>query len=334
MGWTDHGSMGIGTSLFSALITHMTDIPFIKTQKYAVICTDLIIENDKGDILIEKCGVDPMKDKWILPSGYVKLKDNNIEAAALRSAREEVSLDIELTHLVNVLGDPEAKPPADPRFYGVQVVYRATPKPGAQVDVPTALVKDAMWIKPCKTLWKKMGYNHRQIIKKYLKQKKNNQLIPIERSVYSEQFDTYIDYDSNDYMHTVAMGIVLNEKNEILMGYRGQDPFKGHWDLPGGHMYVHESIEECLIREVHEELGVDCEVGDLFHVYSDKGMSPRFARAMVLYFIEVKSQKFVKNVELTDFKYFPLDQLPDNVAYHCEGALQDIKKFILNKKQS
>lgn len=325
MGWTDHGGMGTGSSLFSPL-NHMTDIPLFKTQKYAVLCTDLIIENDKGEILIEKNGQDPVKNKWILPSGYVKLKDNNIEAAALRSVSEEVRMDVELTHLVDIIGDPNAKPPADPRFYAVQVVYLA--KPMSDFNVPTALVKEAMWVSPRKTIWKKMGYNHRNIIKTYLKKKKKNKLIPVERRMYRDQFDTYVDYKQGDYMHTVVMGIVLNEKNEILLGYRGQNPYKGCWDFPGGHMYVHESIEECLKREVHEELGVDCEVKDLFQVYSDKGMSPRFARAMVLYFIDIESQKFVKNVELVDFKYFPLDQLPENIAYHCEGALQDIRDYI------
>ncbi len=308
----------------------MTELPFLKTQKYTVLCVDIIIENEKGEILIEKSGTKPMQNKWILPGGYVRLRDNNIESAALRSVQEELHMDIELTDLVYILGDPRVKPPSDPRFFGVQVVYRAIPKPGSTCDTPTAFVKEAKWVKPSQIKWKKLGFNHRHLIKTYIQHKKDNTLIPVKRTLYSEQFDQFVNYQDKDYMHTIAMGIVLNEHNEILLGHRAQNPFIGHWDFPGGHMYVHESIEECLKREVCEELGVTCTVGDLFQVYSDKGMSPRFARAMILYFIKLDSQQFIKNVELDDFKYFPLDQLPEKVAYHCEGALQDIKKFVEN----
>jgi ADP-ribose pyrophosphatase YjhB (NUDIX family) len=34
----------------------------------------------------------------------------------------------------------------------------------------------------------------------------------------------------------------------------------GHWDLPGGHLAVNESIEQCLLREVAEETGLNVEI--------------------------------------------------------------------------
>ncbi|PLX27184.1 hypothetical protein C0581_03595 [Candidatus Parcubacteria bacterium] len=306
-------------------------IPVIGEQKYSVLCADIIIENDKGEILIEKTGVGPMTDKWILSGGYVHVDDDNIQSAALRSVREEVGLDVELTHLVDVFGDPESKPAADTRFYAVQVLYVARPKAGSICQVPTATIKEYKWVKPGNILWTRMGFNHKKLVKRYLEKKRRGELMPAKRSFFSDHFGKEYLYEKNDYMHTIVMGIVLNENNEVLLAHRAQDPFKGHWDFPGGHMYVHESIEECLKREVMEELGVECEIGKLFQVYSDKGMSPRFARAMILYFITLKSEKFVKNIEMDDFKYFPLDQLPENLAYHTEGSLHDIKKYIEQK---
>ncbi|MBT3538742.1 NUDIX hydrolase [Candidatus Parcubacteria bacterium] len=312
-------------------MAHPFTIPVIGEQKYAVICADIIIENDKGEILIEKTGVGPMTDKWILSGGCVHVDDDNIQAAALRSVKEEVGLDIELTHLVDVFGNPEAKPVADTRFYAVQVLYTARPKVGSKCSVPTETIKEYKWIKPESLIWVKMGFNHKKLVKRYLEKKRRGELMPADRSFFSDHFGKDYSYESNDYMHTIVMGIALNEDNEVLLAHRAQNPFKGHWDFPGGHMYVHESIEECLKREVMEELGVECEMGNLFQVYSDKGMSPRFSRAMVLYFIKIKSEDFVKNIEMDDFKYFPLYKLPDNLAYHVEGALSDIKKYIDKK---
>jgi len=46
-------------------------------------------------------------------------------------------------------------------------------------------------------------------------------------------------------------GLVLNEKNEILLIFR-----KGKWDLPKGKLDKGETISACAIREVEEETGL------------------------------------------------------------------------------
>ncbi|MGC4056991.1 MAG: NUDIX domain-containing protein [Chitinophagaceae bacterium] len=51
-------------------------------------------------------------------------------------------------------------------------------------------------------------------------------------------------------MHS-AGGVVINEKQEILMIYR-----RGKWDLPKGKLDEGESLEECALREVTEETGL------------------------------------------------------------------------------
>ena len=48
-----------------------------------------------------------------------------------------------------------------------------------------------------------------------------------------------------------AGGIVLNPKNEILWIFR-----RGFWDLPKGKLDAGEQIEDCAIREVEEETGI------------------------------------------------------------------------------
>ena len=48
-----------------------------------------------------------------------------------------------------------------------------------------------------------------------------------------------------------AGGVVLNEKNEILLIFR-----RGKWDLPKGKCNKGETLESCSIREVEEETGL------------------------------------------------------------------------------
>lgn len=49
-----------------------------------------------------------------------------------------------------------------------------------------------------------------------------------------------------------AGGIVCNEQGESLMIYRNN-----RWDLPKGHVDSGESDEECAVREIAEETGVE-----------------------------------------------------------------------------
>ncbi len=48
-----------------------------------------------------------------------------------------------------------------------------------------------------------------------------------------------------------AGGLVLNEKKEILMIFR-----RGKWDLPKGKLDNREKLEDCAVREVEEETGL------------------------------------------------------------------------------
>ncbi len=53
--------------------------------------------------------------------------------------------------------------------------------------------------------------------------------------------------------------IITNEKGEVLLVKRKYDPQKGFWDLPGGFVDINESIEESVVREIKEELGISLE---------------------------------------------------------------------------
>jgi 8-oxo-dGTP diphosphatase len=59
-------------------------------------------------------------------------------------------------------------------------------------------------------------------------------------------------------MISVTCAIIRNEENEVLVVQRGIDtdhPLK--WEFPGGKLAQGESEEECIIREVREELSMD-----------------------------------------------------------------------------
>ena len=78
-----------------------------------------IFEEDFNFILIKRLN-DPYKDCWALPGGFVEYGES-VEDAAIREAKEETSIDVELLDLVNVY----SKPGRAPRRHTVTVAYTA-----------------------------------------------------------------------------------------------------------------------------------------------------------------------------------------------------------------
>ena len=68
---------------------------------------------------------------------------------------------------------------------------------------------------------------------------------------------------------------VLIEGNRILLIRRGREPFKGMWGVPGGRIEDDETAEQCLVRELKEETGLDVLPIKMTGLYSDPARDPR-----------------------------------------------------------
>ena len=78
-----------------------------------------IFDEDFNFILIKRLN-DPYKDCWALPGGFVEYGES-VETAAIREAKEETSIDVELMDLVNVYSEPGR----DPRGHTITIAYTA-----------------------------------------------------------------------------------------------------------------------------------------------------------------------------------------------------------------
>jgi 8-oxo-dGTP pyrophosphatase MutT (NUDIX family) len=89
--------------------------------------------------------------------------------------------------------------------------------------------------------------------------------------IHLESEAAYKDYIRDKIIIEAAGGLVFNEKNELLMIFR-----RGFWDLPKGKVDEGETLEQCAVREVQEETGLqNIKLGTFltttYHTYDLKG---------------------------------------------------------------
>ena len=61
-----------------------------------------------------------------------------------------------------------------------------------------------------------------------------------------------------DEVVTRTKGLIINSNNEITLGYSHKT-----YQFPGGHLEEGETLEECLLREIEEETGIEIKYAKL-----------------------------------------------------------------------
>jgi ADP-ribose pyrophosphatase YjhB (NUDIX family) len=58
-------------------------------------------------------------------------------------------------------------------------------------------------------------------------------------------------------MTLLAASVALVRKTDLLLVQRNRPPSEGLWTLPGGRLERGETAEQCAVREIREELGLE-----------------------------------------------------------------------------
>jgi ADP-ribose pyrophosphatase YjhB (NUDIX family) len=110
---------------------------------------------------------------------------------------------------------------------------------------------------------------------------------------------------------------------KVLLIERGCDPYKGCWAFPGGFLDMEETTEQCAIRELKEETGL--EVMDVRQIgaYSKVDRDPRGRTITVAYLAVVESPIEVKGQDdASKAQWFPIDELP-GLAFDHDEIMRD-----------
>jgi ADP-ribose pyrophosphatase YjhB (NUDIX family) len=130
----------------------------IEVYQNPIPTVDIVIEIESKGIVLIKRKNPPYG--WAIPGGFVDYGES-LEEAALREAKEETNLDVELIRQFHTYSDPRR----DPRHHSISTVYIAKGK-----GIPQAK-DDAIEIGTftAANLPDEIAFDHRTILKDYFK---------------------------------------------------------------------------------------------------------------------------------------------------------------------
>ena len=87
--------------------------------------------------------------------------------------------------------------------------------------------------------------------------------------------------------------IVFDSEGKVLLVRRKNEPFAGHYALPGGFVNIGETVQAACCREVKEETGiaVDQDKLALVGVYSNPNRDPRGHTVSVAYTVKLQEEQ-------------------------------------------
>lgn len=116
-------------------------------------------------------------------------------------------------------------------------------------------------------------------------------------------------------MINVACGLInYNDKYLITQRSKNKKEYPLYWEFPGGKCDKDESIENCLKRELKEELNLDIEFNNIIYIKNNvvNKYNVHFCSCNAISFNikinkEIEVYKIVSKNELSSYKFIPGD---------------------------
>lgn len=118
-----------------------------------------------------------------------------------------------------------------------------------------------------------------------------------------------------------SVDMIIMQGDQILLGKRKAEPFKGSWGIFGGFIEWDEKPEDAVIRETKEESGLDVISMKLLGVYGDPHRHPRQVITLA-YKVEVKGEAKAGD-DIEEIKWVNKDAIPKDLAFDHNTILKD-----------
>lgn len=124
---------------------------------------------------------------------------------------------------------------------------------------------------------------------------------------------------------------IIFQRNKILVTQRNSESEHAlKWEFPGGKLKPEEAAEDCIVREIKEELDINIKIREkLTHVNYDFG----FKKIQLVPFLCTIKSGNIKLTEHKEMKWIELGQLHEIDLIQADRELIELKKnqLILEK---
>lgn len=129
----------------------------------------------------------------------------------------------------------------------------------------------------------------------------------------------------------IGVGVLIIHQNKVLLSQRKNSHGAGSWCLPGGHLEFGESIEQCAIRETHEEAGII--INDIKHLCFINCIFKNENKHYVTLFVRAEYQSgtpLQKEPEKTSvWQWFDLHNLPTPLFLPIQLLIEQYPELLL-----
>jgi len=142
----------------------------------------------------------------------------------------------------------------------------------------------------------------------------------------SEYIKTMRKYIGHKRLQIVGASVFVHKNGQLLLQKRKDN---GCWAEPGGCTELAETVEETAIRELFEETGLTAHSLELLGVFSGKELFYTYPNGDMVSNVNIayicsdfSGELLPQAEEVSDLKWFSLDDLPDNISPPCKLPLR------------
>ena len=131
---------------------------------------------------------------------------------------------------------------------------------------------------------------------------------------------------------TADVAIFTPDMSEVLLIRRGNEPYKGHWALPGGFMDMDETLYQCATRELKEETDIEADCLWEIGAFSKVDRDPRGRTITVAYYGFAHKATDIRALDdAAEIAWHKISELPPLAFDHKEIIEKALAKAECNR---
>jgi len=293
-------------------ITKEQQLKELNSRIPPIINVDIIIKKDNFYLLGHH------KDKLLFPGGRMKYTETPQETA-FRILKEEVpGVQATIKKILTV----EADKGWDKRAYGVTIYFLLDYISGE--PIPNDRILDLQWIPAKEFAQSDNIYSIEQnlasqidIASKTLHISEDELLVEVDKD--NKKIGTLTRKDAHSdpkRFHRAAHIMIFTTTGDIVLQQRSwnKSTGPGMWDMPGGHQAEGQTIDQCAMQELAEEVGISTELT---------------LKRIGLYQSNSQSEYYYLYYGISDGPYgFDKNEVEQVAVYKCEDLLKEKRKDV------